>query len=140
LLIEPRGVLNTGHEGGERTAKNDVWIRRAPTILLTPEQTLSDAFQCPGLYRFRIPLQEAARYRGEVRPFALAVRRRSSAGNCEDQTGSFRTIGSPVDRRSKIAVQAPNREAKPSGRRGEVSGRNCASSTRSHRRKKSWYG
>ena len=26
LLIEPRGVLNTGHEGGERTAKNDVWI------------------------------------------------------------------------------------------------------------------
>ena len=26
LLIEPRGVLNTGHEGGERTALNDVWI------------------------------------------------------------------------------------------------------------------
>src|SRR5215472_4506755 len=26
LLIEPRGVLNTGHEGGERTAENDVWI------------------------------------------------------------------------------------------------------------------
>src|SRR5262245_49373322 len=26
LLIEPRGVLNTGHEGGERTARNDVWI------------------------------------------------------------------------------------------------------------------
>jgi len=26
LLIEPRGVLNTGHEGGERTATNDVWI------------------------------------------------------------------------------------------------------------------
>jgi mannose-6-phosphate isomerase-like protein (cupin superfamily) len=26
LLIEPRGVLNTGHEDGERTAKNDVWI------------------------------------------------------------------------------------------------------------------
>jgi mannose-6-phosphate isomerase-like protein (cupin superfamily) len=26
LLIEPRGVLNTGHEGGERTAKNGVWI------------------------------------------------------------------------------------------------------------------
>jgi mannose-6-phosphate isomerase-like protein (cupin superfamily) len=26
LLIEPRGVLNTGHAGGERTAKNDVWI------------------------------------------------------------------------------------------------------------------
>ena len=26
LLIEPRGVLNTGHEGGERTAVNDVWI------------------------------------------------------------------------------------------------------------------
>lgn len=25
LLIEPRGVLNTG-KGGERTAKNDVWI------------------------------------------------------------------------------------------------------------------
>jgi hypothetical protein len=25
-LIEPRGVLNTGHEGGERTAANDVWI------------------------------------------------------------------------------------------------------------------
>ncbi|MDR8378908.1 cupin domain-containing protein, partial [Acinetobacter baumannii] len=24
--IEPRGVLNTGHEGGERTAVNDVWI------------------------------------------------------------------------------------------------------------------
>jgi mannose-6-phosphate isomerase-like protein (cupin superfamily) len=26
LLIEPRGVLNTGAEGGERTARNDVWI------------------------------------------------------------------------------------------------------------------
>jgi mannose-6-phosphate isomerase-like protein (cupin superfamily) len=26
LLIEPRGVVNTGHEGGERTSKNDVWI------------------------------------------------------------------------------------------------------------------
>ncbi|WP_312602641.1 cupin domain-containing protein [Pseudomonas luteola] len=26
LLIEPQGVLNTGHEGGERTAPNDVWI------------------------------------------------------------------------------------------------------------------
>ena len=26
LLIEPRGVTNTGHEGGERTAENDVWI------------------------------------------------------------------------------------------------------------------
>ena len=26
LLIEPRGVLNTGHEGGERAAANDVWI------------------------------------------------------------------------------------------------------------------
>ena len=26
LLIEPRGILNTGGEGGERTAENDVWI------------------------------------------------------------------------------------------------------------------
>lgn len=26
LLIEPRGVVNTGDEGGERTAQNDVWI------------------------------------------------------------------------------------------------------------------
>jgi mannose-6-phosphate isomerase-like protein (cupin superfamily) len=26
LLIEPRGVLNTGHAGGERTASNDAWI------------------------------------------------------------------------------------------------------------------
>jgi mannose-6-phosphate isomerase-like protein (cupin superfamily) len=26
LLIEPRGVFNTGHEGGERTAENDLWI------------------------------------------------------------------------------------------------------------------
>jgi len=26
LLIEPRGVLNTGAEGGARTAENDVWI------------------------------------------------------------------------------------------------------------------
>jgi mannose-6-phosphate isomerase-like protein (cupin superfamily) len=26
LLIEPRGLVNTGDEGGERTAKNDVWI------------------------------------------------------------------------------------------------------------------
>jgi len=24
--IEPRGTLNTGHEGGERTAANDIWI------------------------------------------------------------------------------------------------------------------
>jgi mannose-6-phosphate isomerase-like protein (cupin superfamily) len=26
LLIEPRGVLNTGAESGPRTAENDVWI------------------------------------------------------------------------------------------------------------------
>ena len=26
LLIEPRGVVNTGHEDGERTVQNDVWI------------------------------------------------------------------------------------------------------------------
>jgi mannose-6-phosphate isomerase-like protein (cupin superfamily) len=26
MLIEPRGVPNTGHAGGERTAPNDVWI------------------------------------------------------------------------------------------------------------------
>lgn len=26
LLIEPRGVLNTGDEGGERTAESDRWI------------------------------------------------------------------------------------------------------------------
>lgn len=26
LVIEPRGVVNTGTAGGERTAKNDVWI------------------------------------------------------------------------------------------------------------------
>ncbi len=26
LQIEPRGVVNTGHEGGERTAVNNVWI------------------------------------------------------------------------------------------------------------------
>jgi mannose-6-phosphate isomerase-like protein (cupin superfamily) len=26
LLIEPRGVLNTGDEVGERTAENDAWI------------------------------------------------------------------------------------------------------------------
>ena len=26
LLIEPRGVLNTGHEARDRTAQNDVWI------------------------------------------------------------------------------------------------------------------
>ncbi|MEO8479012.1 MAG: cupin domain-containing protein [Gemmatimonadota bacterium] len=26
LLIEPRGVVNTGDGGGERTAANDVWI------------------------------------------------------------------------------------------------------------------
>jgi mannose-6-phosphate isomerase-like protein (cupin superfamily) len=26
LLIEPRGVLNTGDIGGERTAENDIWI------------------------------------------------------------------------------------------------------------------
>lgn len=26
VLIEPRGVLNTGHEGGDRTAQNDMWI------------------------------------------------------------------------------------------------------------------
>ena len=26
LLIEPRGVRNTGEAGGERTARNDVWI------------------------------------------------------------------------------------------------------------------
>jgi len=26
LLIEPRGVLNTGDASGDRTAANDVWI------------------------------------------------------------------------------------------------------------------
>jgi mannose-6-phosphate isomerase-like protein (cupin superfamily) len=26
LLIEPRGVVNTGRAGGELTAENDVWI------------------------------------------------------------------------------------------------------------------
>lgn len=26
MLIEPRGVKNTGREGGERTAASDVWI------------------------------------------------------------------------------------------------------------------
>ncbi len=26
MLIEPRGVLNTGHEESERTARNDVWV------------------------------------------------------------------------------------------------------------------
>jgi mannose-6-phosphate isomerase-like protein (cupin superfamily) len=26
LLIEPRGVPNTGDQGGERTAPNDVWV------------------------------------------------------------------------------------------------------------------
>jgi mannose-6-phosphate isomerase-like protein (cupin superfamily) len=26
LLLVPKGVKNTGHEGGERTAENDVWI------------------------------------------------------------------------------------------------------------------
>ncbi|UFH50888.1 cupin domain-containing protein [Pseudomonas sp. KNUC1026] len=26
MMIEPQGILNTGHEGGERTAPNDVWI------------------------------------------------------------------------------------------------------------------
>ena len=26
LLVEPRGVSNTGHEGTERTVENDVWI------------------------------------------------------------------------------------------------------------------
>jgi len=26
MLIEPRGVVNTGDENGERTAQNDVWI------------------------------------------------------------------------------------------------------------------
>jgi len=26
MLIEPRGVRNTGEEGGERTAANNVWI------------------------------------------------------------------------------------------------------------------
>lgn len=26
LLIEPRGVQNTGEQGGDRTAANDVWV------------------------------------------------------------------------------------------------------------------
>ena len=26
LLIEPRGTLNTGHAGGDRTAPSDIWI------------------------------------------------------------------------------------------------------------------
>jgi mannose-6-phosphate isomerase-like protein (cupin superfamily) len=26
MLVEPRGVLNTGDSGGERTAANDIWV------------------------------------------------------------------------------------------------------------------
>ena len=26
LLIEPKGVLNTGNKSGERTAQNDIWV------------------------------------------------------------------------------------------------------------------
>jgi mannose-6-phosphate isomerase-like protein (cupin superfamily) len=26
LLVEPRGVINTGDAGGEKTADNDVWV------------------------------------------------------------------------------------------------------------------
>ena len=26
MLVEPRGVVNTGEEGGDRTAELDVWI------------------------------------------------------------------------------------------------------------------
>ncbi len=26
MLIEPRGVVNTGDQGGARTAQNDVWV------------------------------------------------------------------------------------------------------------------
>ena len=26
LLIEPKGILNTGHVGGERTQQNDLWV------------------------------------------------------------------------------------------------------------------
>lgn len=26
MIVEPRGVVNTGHEGGAMTAKTDVWI------------------------------------------------------------------------------------------------------------------
>ena len=26
MLIEPRGVVNTGDAGGDRTAQNDVWV------------------------------------------------------------------------------------------------------------------
>jgi mannose-6-phosphate isomerase-like protein (cupin superfamily) len=26
LLVEPRGVVNTGEAGGSRTAQNDVWV------------------------------------------------------------------------------------------------------------------
>ena len=26
MLIEPRGIVNTGEEGGDRTAKSDLWI------------------------------------------------------------------------------------------------------------------
>lgn len=36
LLIEPRGVLNTGHAGGERTAQNDRWIWSRAVALAFP--------------------------------------------------------------------------------------------------------
>lgn len=26
MLVEPRGTVNTGQQGGERTAENDLWI------------------------------------------------------------------------------------------------------------------
>lgn len=36
------GVLNTGHEGGERTAENDIWISKQ-TLIATHPHTLPTA-------------------------------------------------------------------------------------------------
>jgi len=34
LLVEPRGVVNTGEAGGELQAKNDLWIQQGSRVLV----------------------------------------------------------------------------------------------------------
>jgi hypothetical protein len=93
---------------------------------------------------FQIPPLEAARDRAVVQRLftshnigrQIAIQR----GNCAHRTASSRTIsGSPVERRSRIAVQAFSRKASRARHSGAVSGRNYGSPTRSHRRKKGQY-
>jgi hypothetical protein len=90
LLIEPHGVLNTGHEGGERTAENDVWIfgfktRRSVVILDgVPKQSVLCCNEIAGGTLGRaVPFAQL-----RDRPHQLRLGRSAYWGHCGQGTDS----------------------------------------------------